>query len=257
MEPIVLYDIPFRIELDALFRHLRLPSGTDEAADVTRLCGEAESIGRPKALYGLAFVEHKTESTVTVDGVTFNSRVLSVNLDPVHRVFPYIATCGRELEEWADGIADPLERFCAETIKQMVLGKAISAFGRHLDELFNPGATSTMNPGSLADWPLSEQRKLFQLCGDPQARIGVALSPSLLMVPTKSVSGIRFSSETLFENCQLCPRPSCPGRRVPYDAGMFDRRYRQVTATMEPQAAADEVACSECGATLTTDTPEL
>ena len=61
-----------------------------------------------------------------------------------------------------------------------------------------------MNPGSLADWPLREQRPLFGLLGNVRAAIGVTLTPSLLMTPTKSVSGILFPSEETFASCQLC-----------------------------------------------------
>jgi hypothetical protein len=56
--------------------------------------------------------------------------------------------------------------------------------------------------------------------------VGVRLTDSCLMMPTKSVSGIRFPTETSFESCQLCPRDDCPGRRAPYDSGLYDRRYR-------------------------------
>jgi hypothetical protein len=84
-----------------------------------------------------------------------------------------------------------------------------------------------MAPGSLTDWPLREQRPLFALLGDTEALVGVRLTDSCLMLPNKSVSGIRFPTEKHFESCQLCPRPDCPGRRAPYDADLYDRRYRQ------------------------------
>jgi len=46
-----------------------------------------------------------------------------------------------------------------------------------------------MNPGSLEDWPLTEQRVLFALLGDPQAAIGVRLTDSLLMCrPRRSLA---------------------------------------------------------------------
>ena len=82
-----------------------------------------------------------------------------------------------------------------------------------------------MNPGSLADWPLEEQRHLFRLLGEPRKAIGVELTESFLMVPIKSVSGLRFPSGAHYENCQLCPRDPCPGRRAPYDPDLYERRY--------------------------------
>jgi hypothetical protein len=90
---------------------------------------------------------------------------------------------------------------------------------------------STMNPGSLADWPLAQQRVLFALLGNTEAAIGVSLTPSLLMTPTKSVSGIAFPTEGSFASCQLCPRKACPNRRAPYDPGLKERKYGLQTAS--------------------------
>jgi hypothetical protein len=74
-----------------------------------------------------------------------------------------------------------------------------------------------MNPGSLADWPLTEQIPLFRLIGDVRQATGVYLTESLLMMPRKSVSGFDFPTESSFASCQLCPREKCPNRRAAYD----------------------------------------
>jgi hypothetical protein len=88
------------------------------------------------------------------------------------------------------------------------------------------GPTAAMSPGSLADWPIREQRPLFSLLGDPEQAIGVKLTDSFLMIPNKTVSGLRFSTEERFESCQLCPREHCPGRRAAYEPDLYDRKYR-------------------------------
>jgi len=72
-----------------------------------------------------------------------------------------------------------------------------------------------------------QQRELFTLLGDTRGPVGVELTETCLMVPVKSVSGIFFPSETHYENCQLCPRETCPGRRAPYDSDLYARRYAQ------------------------------
>ena len=71
-----------------------------------------------------------------------------------------------------------------------------------------------MNPGSLADWPLREQRPLFGLLGDVQAGHRRRADASLLMMPTKSVSGILFPSRG-----DLRQLPALPARRLPEPAG--------------------------------------
>ncbi len=225
-DAIILDMIPFAMNLDQLENRLHIEPSSDNAIEFEVLVQEAQRVARPKALYRLAFVTSRDEESVTIEGVRFVSRVLSVNLQNAHRVFAYMATCGTELDDWAHDKDDPLQQFWAEAIKESALRAAIKAMNEDLEKRYKPGKTSTMNPGSLLDWPLKQQRPLFALLGDPQAAIGVRLTPSCLMVPNKSVSGIRFPTEESFESCQLCPAVNCPGRRAPYDPDLYDKKYR-------------------------------
>jgi hypothetical protein len=182
---------------------------------------EAERIARPRAAYQLSFVEHVGDRQTAIDGVPFTSRILRVNLDTVHRVFPYMATCGMELQEWSDQFDDMLVIFWADTIKAMALAAATNAMLAHLQTHYLPGPLGTMNPGSLSDWPISEQNPFFHLFGDAQNPIGIRLSNTFLMTPNKSVTGVQFSTDNTYVNCALCPRADCPGRRAPYDETQF------------------------------------
>jgi len=222
----ILDEIPFQVDLDRLLKRLHVERESPYVKEVKGLAGDARAVGRPKALYEVAFVESRGDDYVVVDNVVLTSRVLRVNLDSAHRVFAYVATCGMELEDWANSIDDVLHRYWAETVKEMALRLATKALNEHLLERYRPGRTATMSPGRLADWPLEEQRALFTLLGNPRDAIGVQLTDSFLMIPTKSVSGIRFPTEGSFESCQLCPREGCPGRKAPYDEGLYDRKYR-------------------------------
>jgi hypothetical protein len=223
MNLITLTDIPFKIDLEALFKHVRLRPDSEDADQARQMAQEAEAIARPKAAYQLSFIEDKQDRQVVIDGISFTSRILRVNLDAVHRVFPYIATCGMELQTWSDGFDDMLVSFWADMIKAMALTAATTALHQHLQNHYMPGPTATMNPGSLTDWPISEQRPFFKLFGAAAGDIGVTLSSSYLMTPNKSVTGIQFSTENAYVNCQLCPREDCPGRRAPYDESQFEK----------------------------------
>jgi len=226
VEPIVLDDIPFHVDRKALARRLRMSPDSEQWAEVSDLLEEAEAIGRPKALYGLAYIDSRGDDYVVVDGQRLTSRVLRINVGDAHRVFPYLATCGQELEAWGEALTDVLQSFWSEAIREAALHTAMAALVAHLNATFAPGKTATMSPGSLADWPLKEQRPLFSILGDTEALVGVQLLSSYLMVPSKTVSGIRFATEEAFESCMLCPRPDCPGRRAPYDPKLHEERYR-------------------------------
>lgn len=227
MDSIVLDPLPVAVDTPHLLDTLRLRAGSPRADEVQRLIDEAVAVARPKAIYRLAFVESRGTDTVVLDSRTFTSRVLRVNLDGLNRVFAYVCTAGREVAAWVERHEDPLARYWADAINEAILHNAMLAFDRHLTQAYQLEHTSRMNPGSLADWPLREQRGLFALLGDVAGAIGVTLMDSLLMVPAKTVSGILFPTEATFASCQLCPREVCPNRRAPYDAALFEKKYRE------------------------------
>ena len=227
MDSRILSEIPYHVDVALLLKALHLDEGSDEGADVLRLVSAAESVARPKALYQVAYVESRGDDHVVLNGARLTSRILTVNLAGAHRVFAYVATAGTEIEEWANGMGDMLEKYWADAIMLQAVRAAMTFLGEHLQERYRPGRLARMNPGSLQDWPLREQRPLFSLVGDVESSIGVRLTDSYLMVPRKSVSGIQFPTETSYENCQLCDREPCPGRRAPYDATLFETKYRQ------------------------------
>jgi hypothetical protein len=223
----VLARLPLRVAAAPLQRQLHIRPDSANEAEFRRLLAEAEAIGRPKAIYRLAFIEAREDAAVVVEGIRFASRVLRVNLDAVNRIFAFVVTSGRELEGGADGQGELLARFWADAINQAALKSAVGSLQAHLAARFAVPQLMTMNPGSLADWPRREQRPLFALLGDVEAAVGVRLLPSLLMTPTKSVSGLFFPSAETFASCQLCPREGCPNRRATYEPELFQRKYAQ------------------------------
>lgn len=224
MQTFVLDSIPCAFDVDALAKRLRLREGRGRE-DLERLAQEGAALARPRAMYGVAYIEARGDDWVASDGVKLTSRALRVNLDPVHRFFPFVATCGVEVDAWAQGFDDLLLRFYADALCEEALRVARKAMGEDLVARIQPGHTSDMNPGSLIDWPIHQQRPLFALLGDTKGLLGVRLTDGFMMVPIKSVSGIRYPTETNFENCMLCSREGCPGRHAPYDKDKYEREY--------------------------------
>lgn len=214
----VLESIPFQLEPEEILERLHLPGGDKEARKtVEELVEMVRPVAKPKAVYEIAYVDSKGEDWVDIGGVRFASRVLRVNLDKVERVFFYVATCGRELDEVAVPSDDFMMPYYLDTIKAMALGAASGYLNSYLKEKYALGQMSQMAPGRLQDWPITQQKELFSIFGNVEDLIGVKLSDSFLMVPVKSVSGMYFPTEIRFESCQLCPREVCRGRRAPYD----------------------------------------
>ncbi|MFC1558190.1 vitamin B12 dependent methionine synthase [candidate division KSB1 bacterium] len=214
----LLNDIPFKPSLEDILKKLRLPAENREIiTSIEEIIEIVHSTARPKAVYKVSYIDNKNNNSVCIDGVTFTSRVLRVNLDKVERVFPYIATCGKEMDEITAKSDDFVINYCLDTIKGMALKTALDYLSKHISDTYMTGKLSKMNPGSLEDWPISQQKELFSVFSNTENTVGVNLSDSYLMIPVKSVSGILFPTKVIFESCKLCPREVCDGRRKPYD----------------------------------------
>lgn len=225
MQSNILDDIPFTVDRDRLNNRLRIRKIGPTLTRFEALLKEAETVARPKAMVKAAFIEDRTDETIRVEGKWLRSRVLTINVSQTQRIFIYSATCGKELDRWTRGLKSGLENFWAAHLEEIALENAIQAVNLYLEDQYHPGRTAHQNPGSLDDFPLSEQRALFALLGDTQASIGVSLLPSLMMSPAHSVSGIIFPTREAFQSCLLCPRQNCIGRRAPYDPTLYSRKY--------------------------------
>ncbi|MBM3295353.1 MAG: vitamin B12 dependent methionine synthase [Candidatus Aminicenantes bacterium] len=212
----VLDRIPVTAPVEEVVRNLRL-NGVDGETKAHALLAEARPLLHPKALYKEAFIEEKGPDWVRVEGFAFRSRVLRANLEKAEKVFAFVLTVGGGLEARASRTGDLLHQFSLETIADLALQAAAGFLENHLKTRFGFETLSSLSPGSLEDWPITEQRPLFDLLGDPAAAVGVKLSDALLMIPRKSVSGLFFPTDESFSSCRLCPRERCPGRRAPFD----------------------------------------
>lgn len=177
----------------------------------------AAAVANPKAVLQMAVVEDRLEDGVVINGVTILSPLVRKNLANSNRVFMYVASCGTELAAWAKGYDDMLQEYFADEIMKMYLGHILSHLRDYVkDSFMKHGNLSAMNPGSLKEWPITAQFDLFAAIGGVKDAVGVTLTDSALMVPSKSVSGMFFESEAKYENCMYCPLNKCPNRRAAY-----------------------------------------
>ncbi len=212
----ILEKIPVKIAPKKVAKILRLDSDRD-AQLVQQLIAMAQTHIAPRAAYKLCYIDEKMDDAVIVEGLHFKSKVLRKNLDPVERLFAYVVTLGPGLEEEIQKLDDPLEKYYLDIIGNVALNGVRKNLQEHLCKQFGLEKISFMSPGSLQEWPIEEQGQLFRLLTDVEDAIGVRLTPSFLMIPTKSISGIYFQTEVSFFNCQLCQRGKCPGRKARYD----------------------------------------
>lgn len=91
-------------------------------------------------------------------------------------------------------------------LMQKELEKAVISTGKKITNRYSPG---------YCGWDVAEQHKLFQLV--PYNYCGIRLTPSALMDPVKSVSGVIGIGENVKYNpytCSLCDLKDCNYRKI-------------------------------------------
>lgn len=224
MAEVLLDSITFRPEISDLLSQLRIKPGSSQANEFGVLLAEALVLARPKAGYCIRNVEAHETQHVYIQGVVLNSKLLAHQTRPGGVIFPFLATCGEELEAWGKGFNDIVLRFWADAIQETALDWAMSALNQHFENQIrqNTGWVC-LNPGSLEDWPITEQKPLFKLLNGLDKQIGVRLNDSYLMTPIKTISGIRFESPFSLDNCMVCTNLKCKGRKSPYEEDLLKK----------------------------------
>jgi len=216
----IVTDIPLKFNADKVAKKIRVEKLTAE-----EIIDTATKLINPRAVFNVAYIRDKTDNGVKINEINFTSRILRVNLDKTEKVFPYIITIGEELEKKACSGGDLLYQYYLETIADSALQKIRNYLMEIIKREFSIKKLSVMSPGSLKEWPITEQKPLFSLFEYENEQIKVELTESMLMIPRKSVSGIIFPTEVDFNSCQLCPRENCPGRQAQFNAEL-ENKYR-------------------------------
>lgn len=212
------------IEIDRreAFRYLGLRGATPDAA-TERAVDEAiallDAAVEPRQVSRRFILKWTGGSSLDIEGLRLDSRALSRNLRGCDEVFLMAATLSmgpdrliaraqaagamsRAMALQAASAA-MIEAWCDEVNAE--LDRQARARGRFLRPRFSPG---------YGDFSLEAQPGIFRLLG-AQRNIGITLTDSLLMLPTKSVTAvIGISDEALPcpAGCEACDRADCDFR---------------------------------------------
>lgn len=217
MNPTLIEDFVLELDPASAVRRLRLGRTRDPEARVRSLIRRVLELAEPRGLYAVHPLGERGENWIDVGGTRLRSGVLARHTRGADRAFPYLVTLGPRVEEEVSRTADLLEQYCLHEVANLALARARDALRARVGEAFALPKLYSLAPGSLPDWPLTEQRALFGLLGDVEGRLGVRLTESFLMIPRKSLSGLLFPSDRPFVSCRLCDSRDCPGRQAAYD----------------------------------------
>ena len=156
------------------------------------------------------------KNSVRVDGIDFQvGRTIFHELKGSERLAFFVCTAGKAISEKSSQLLhgeDPVLGYIYD-----VLGSAIvEAVGDQVQQMISLEAekagkkiTNRYSPG-YCHWDVADQHNLFPLFG--QSPCGVTLTPSALINPVKSISGvIGIGEHVVFRDyqCGLCKQKNC------------------------------------------------
>ena len=216
----IVLDIPVSFTAEELTKLCGFAdSGTDDDGLVEEFLPLVNEWAAPKAVIKWAQVDCVEGYDVTIEGVTFTSKVVADKLKDTPRVFLSVITAGRGLEVCAELDDDVL----ANMLNGALIYHAAEFTIRYMKDTFGFDGSSMLQPGSLPDWPIANNFALFDIIGNTE-EIGVFLNDAGYIDPWNSISAIHFSGDG-YHNCSLCKKYDCIGRRAPFDRDEYIRIF--------------------------------
>ena len=207
-----------------VFRYLGYPAGAAPkkgiADRIAATIAEALPLLRPRGVFALYPIEDRTSHSLTLSGATISGGIGEF-LSEARRVAVFVVTVGIEISDRAHSDSKSGDTFSAWVMDAVGSWAAESAADAlmlqlrpHLGE--NEELTLRYSPG-YCGMELALQRNLFRLVD--ATSIGVRLSPTMLMHPLKSISGLvglapKEAVDRHRSPCDLCPRTGCHMRRA-------------------------------------------
>ena len=129
----VIDNVPVKLELDDVVKKTRIRSMNDNFKDIiNELLDMVHPIAKPKALFEISRVENRQGDSMEIGGIKFTSHILRVNLDRIDTVFPYIVTCGREVDEIEIPASQMLKYYFMDQIREIITRSTLNYLVDHI-----------------------------------------------------------------------------------------------------------------------------
>jgi len=156
-------------------------------------------------------------------GVRLKSPKLSRTLCDSEELICFVTTIGGEIDFEINRMMRQghlSEAFIMDALGSVAVESVAEQFHRRMEREYrqdDKAVTLRFSPG-YCDWPIEEQKKVFDLLDSNTA--GIELNNSCLMIPRKSISAVfgvypvnGLSPPSPYNPCTDCPKLDCPSRR--------------------------------------------
>ncbi len=194
--------------------------------EIASLIEESRGLVEPKAVYTyLELVKIAGNDVHLESGDVLKGVILADMLKCGQKVAPYVVTIGPKLEDRASKLAreNVFLAFILEKIGDYALEIAKGSM-KLLVEKTLADKVSDFGPGEGTGklFGIEQQAVLFQIL-KPSKNVGVRLTPSYLMIPKKSMSGVFAVTDEEYIACQYCPK-KCEDRTSAFRGEYRPRR---------------------------------
>ncbi|HCX64156.1 MAG TPA: hypothetical protein DHN33_02960 [Eubacteriaceae bacterium] len=188
----IIKEIPVQIDKEKARQHMRIRSNKSILDTFEEVYRKIHEYAKPKGMYFKAPIVAQEEDGVTIENKRLFSRHLAESTKDNRYLYPYVITCGMELEEYYQKADDLMEQFMIDGMSALVLEMTTDYIADQIKKEEQIENLAYHIPGALNDWDMEEQIKIFDLFEDVEKEIGVTLSESYIMRPSKSVSGVYY-----------------------------------------------------------------
>lgn len=180
---------------------------------------ELESVASVRCVYRI-FSLHHEDGMLIIENNRIKSKSLLKNLSDCDQVIFFAATLGSGVDvlirrfsitEMSKAVilqacaAALLEEYCDECQKK--IAEEVSENGYYLRPRFSPG---------YGDFPIEFQKEFVKIL-DTNKKIGLTVTDSFMMTPTKSVTALigmsKIQEDCPLEGCEICGKIDCKYRR--------------------------------------------
>lgn len=171
-------------------------------------------------LFENAYLQNKS-SLLQIGDVHFGiGRMIGGFMKGTSSAALFICTAGKKITDRISELASEqkfLEAYICDLIGTLIVESAMESITLKMKSLLETRGlklTNRYSPG-YCEWDVSDQHKLFSFF--PTGFCGVRLTPSALMFPIKSVSGVIGIGQNAVYNpyhCEYCSQKNCLNRKV-------------------------------------------
>lgn len=189
-----------------------------EFSEFETLLDELLQHTNPVAIIQTASIVKREGNTLVTSAGNFHSALLVDLTNDCKEVFPFIATCGCELEEFTLNITDPLHLYWADKFKELVLEKIFYVAKAYAENLCPDKLVTSLVPLDNDVWSLDGLNEVFaSFNSDELNETGVSLSKDFYMEPCKSRAGLFFPAPKEVDLCDTCNVKKCKDCPVAYN----------------------------------------